>query len=416
MTVQNDKTKEVLLGDGIITAFPYTFALLDKTHIKVYLTDLDGNTTLLESGYNVDTKNCNVIYPYPFGKPLPAGWKMTIMRVVPVTQEMDLINQGALPNETLEKAYDRLTMIAQQLNEESSRSLKADVTVIGTPHQLPAPVPGKAIGWNADGTGMFNYDNPGAAVVEAEAAVVKSEAAAAQSLQSAQMAAEKANTVVEIVDTMVPWYVGDQEPPNPFPWMAWVSTADGYIKQRNAANNGWIIRAPISGMWGMPVGTMITLTGLPSSTPGFVMATGTTLIRSDYPLLWNFAANQSNNIVTDEVWSAEKRYGSYSYGDGETTFRIPMIYDFVRGLPAGGTIGRWYEDTIKLHKHKLAAARGDNNAQINSATNRGLAGWSNGLDGYTDGEGVALMEETGGPETSPKHGTLPYYIYTGEVW
>src|SRR5690606_14079653 len=148
MTVQNDKTKEVLLGDGITTRFPYTFALLDKSHIKVYLTDLDGNTTMLESGYSVDTKNSKVIYPYPFGKPLPAGWKITIMRVVPVTQEMDLINQGALPNETLERAYDKLTMISQQLNEESNRSLKADVSVIGAPYQLPAPVPGKAIGWN----------------------------------------------------------------------------------------------------------------------------------------------------------------------------------------------------------------------------------------------------------------------------
>jgi hypothetical protein len=197
MTVQNDKTKEVLLGDGITTAFPYTFALLDKSHIKVYLTDLDGNTTMLESGYSVDTKNCNVIYPYPFGKPLPAGWKMTIMRVVPVTQEMDLINQGALPNETLEKAYDKLTMIAQQLNEESNRSLKADVTVIDTPYQLPAPAPGKAVGWNADGTGMANYDNPAASVIKAEAA-------AAQAAESAQTATEKAEYVSGRIDEIAP--------------------------------------------------------------------------------------------------------------------------------------------------------------------------------------------------------------------
>jgi hypothetical protein len=177
--------------------FPYTFALLDKSHIKVYLTDLDGNTTALESGYSVDTKNCNVIYPYPFGKPLPAGWKMTIMRVVPVTQEMDLINQGALPNETLEKAYDKLTMIAQQLNEESNRSLKADVTVIGAPYQLPAPAPGKAIGWNADGTGMANYDNPAAAVINAEAA-------AAQAAESAQTATEMAEYVSRRIDENAP--------------------------------------------------------------------------------------------------------------------------------------------------------------------------------------------------------------------
>lgn len=115
------------------------------------------------------------------------------------------------------------------------------------------------------------------------------------------------------------WFVGDMEPDIKLPMQVWVDTHDGLIKQRNLENTGWIVRAPISGSWGLPVGAMITMTGLPPNTHGFVQATGTTLLRADYPLLWEFAQN-SNNIVTDEEWFEGERYYSYSYGDGETTF------------------------------------------------------------------------------------------------
>ncbi|HBR28596.1 MAG TPA: hypothetical protein DD789_04040 [Firmicutes bacterium] len=212
-------------------------------------------------------------------------------------------------------------------------------------------------------------------------------------------------------------WAGTTEPYPTYPCLIWFDTATNLIKQRTVTNDAWIIRGPISGSWGMPVGTMITLTGLPSSTPGFVIATGTTLIRADYPLLWNFAANQSNNIVTDEVWSAEKRYGSYSYGDGLTTFRIPMDFDFDRGWnPASGVpMGQWVEDTLQSFQVRMPGGNG-----LYGTTGSGFfapyRGAGNDEYKYLEiygGDHGALRT---GPETAPKHILYPKLIYTGEVW
>jgi hypothetical protein len=139
---------------------------------------LEGNETLLEGNYEVDMYHYKVIYPLS-GDPLPPGHKLILYREVPVTQEMDLTNQGALPNETLERAYDKLTLIAQQHDEAIKRSLKASLAHPGGVFDWPVPAPGKVVGWNADGTGMANYDNPGEASRIAREAADRAEAAAA---------------------------------------------------------------------------------------------------------------------------------------------------------------------------------------------------------------------------------------------
>lgn len=162
MTVQNNLNKHIYTGDGVITEFPYTFILHHESHMKVYVVDTEGTETLLEGNYEVDMYHNNVIYPLS-GDPLPPGHRLILYREVPVTQEMDLTNQGAMPNETLERAYDRLTLIAQQHDEAIKRSLKASLAHPGGVFDWPVPAPGKSVGWNEDGTGMANYDNPGAA-------------------------------------------------------------------------------------------------------------------------------------------------------------------------------------------------------------------------------------------------------------
>lgn len=216
------------------------------------------------------------------------------------------------------------------------------------------------------------------------------------------------------------WFVGDMEPEIKLPGQIWIDSYNKVIKQRNLENTGWIVRAPISGSWGVPVGTIITLAGLPANLPGWVHLTGTTLVRADYPLLWEFALN-SNNIVTDEEWFSQERYYSFSYGDGETTFRIPRVYDFVRGWdPASGLpMGQWVEDTFATHRHDvLGTSSGGIAVHFGSNENNGFCG-NNGANPtyYTNNvTGVPFIQSTGGPETAPKHGLLPKLIYTGEVW
>ena len=56
--------------------------------------------------------------------------KITIVREIPLTQETDLQNQGAFNAESLETAFDKITMITQQLNEKMDRAVLQDVTSI----------------------------------------------------------------------------------------------------------------------------------------------------------------------------------------------------------------------------------------------------------------------------------------------
>ena len=123
-------------GNGNATEFAYQFKILDRTDIKVLLTDADGKEKLLTKDYYVDVEKNVVRYPgYAVGaevpeseRPpvLPTGWKLTIYREVPVTQETDLPDQ--YPFNQVEDIGDKLTMIAQQLTDVTSRSLKISVS------------------------------------------------------------------------------------------------------------------------------------------------------------------------------------------------------------------------------------------------------------------------------------------------
>lgn len=123
-------------GNGNATEFAYQFKILDRTDIKVLLTDADGKEKLLTKDYYVDVEKNVVRYPgYAVGaevpeseRPpvLPTGWKLTIYREVPVTQETDLPDQ--YPFNQVEAIGDKLTMIAQQLTDTTDRSLKIGVS------------------------------------------------------------------------------------------------------------------------------------------------------------------------------------------------------------------------------------------------------------------------------------------------
>ncbi|MBR4592126.1 MAG: hypothetical protein IKO35_02850, partial [Elusimicrobiaceae bacterium] len=61
-------------------------------------------------------------------EPLGNGWTITLVRRTPLTQEIDLARQGELDAEVLEKGYDKLTMVAQELSEKMERCVKYPVS------------------------------------------------------------------------------------------------------------------------------------------------------------------------------------------------------------------------------------------------------------------------------------------------
>lgn len=127
MTIASETTKHVYNGDGTTTEWPYTFQLLgtDTSTIHVYLCSPTGTITETAQ-FTVDTDNLKVKYPSVASElsPLASGWKIVLLRHEPVTQTLDLENQGTFNAEAIEAELDKLTMICQQLGEVLGRTVQ----------------------------------------------------------------------------------------------------------------------------------------------------------------------------------------------------------------------------------------------------------------------------------------------------
>lgn len=117
MTVSTVVDHNDYTGNGVTTSFPYTFRIFKKTDLAVSVVDLNENITelVLDTDYTVTNaggyNGGNVVLTAP----LANGWKISIARELEPTQETDLRNQGKFFAEVHEDAFDKLTMLIQQV-------------------------------------------------------------------------------------------------------------------------------------------------------------------------------------------------------------------------------------------------------------------------------------------------------------
>jgi hypothetical protein len=148
MSVAAGSSKKIYAGDGSTTVFPITFPLpvgSTGSDIKAVVVDNLGNLTELGSNYSVDLNAMTVTYPVvggisplaPAVNALPAGWQIVLARVEPLAQLLSLVAQGSFSAAAIEKAFDLLTMIAQQLQEQMNRAV---LLPINTPDSNESPV------------------------------------------------------------------------------------------------------------------------------------------------------------------------------------------------------------------------------------------------------------------------------------
>ena len=192
-------------GNGNATEFAYQFKILDRTDIKVLLTDADGEEKLLTKDYYVDVEKNVVRYPgYAVGaevpeseRPpaLPTGWKLTIYREVPVTQETDLPDQ--YPFNQVEAIGDKLTMIAQQLTDTTDRSLKIGVS---KSTDIDTVIPwenGKSFRISDDGKKLELSEDPAKVLPLAQGVYAQTQAQAQSAAASATAAAKSEDSAFE---------------------------------------------------------------------------------------------------------------------------------------------------------------------------------------------------------------------------
>ncbi|VGH96017.1 Phage T7 tail fibre protein [Klebsiella pneumoniae] len=116
MTVSTQVSRNEYTGNGATTQYDFTFRILDKSHLLVQTLDTSESIVTLTLGTDYMVTGVN---RYNGGKvvltsALPAGYKISIERSTPVTQEASIRNQGGFFPEIHEDAFDKLTMLVQQ--------------------------------------------------------------------------------------------------------------------------------------------------------------------------------------------------------------------------------------------------------------------------------------------------------------
>lgn len=132
MTISTTTIKNSYSGDGSTTAFTYTFKITDQDDIDVIIRSSDGTETTktITTHYTVSgVGNAGGgTVTFTSGN-IPAATETVLLRRdTPQTQGTDLIENDPLPANTLEDAFDKLTSITQELQEEVDRSLKLSRT------------------------------------------------------------------------------------------------------------------------------------------------------------------------------------------------------------------------------------------------------------------------------------------------
>lgn len=141
MSISSATNRVDYTGNGAVDTYSYTFRIFAQGDLLVTVKDTsDVETTLTistdytvtgvgsTSGGTVVLVNSGQAWLDGDGD-LLSGYTLTIRRVVDLVQETDIRNQGDFYPETHEDAFDYLTMIDQQQQDEISRSVKNPETI-----------------------------------------------------------------------------------------------------------------------------------------------------------------------------------------------------------------------------------------------------------------------------------------------
>lgn len=174
-------------ADGVQTAFTFPFAVFKAADLQVWVDKAQVVAGFSLSGVGVSSGGA-VLFAVP---PAP-GCRVTLRRRVALERTTDFQTDGIIRAKTLNDELDYQVAAVQQVAEDVSRCLSRPFTSTSTADlSLPDPLPGKAIGWNADGSGLVNDPADFAATV----AAVTTDAAAAAAARVGVDAAVSATAV-----------------------------------------------------------------------------------------------------------------------------------------------------------------------------------------------------------------------------
>jgi len=156
MTVTSTNQKVQFNGTGSTTVFAYNFKIFAQTDLSVILRSAAGTETpqQLTTKYTVsgvgEASGGNVT----MGTAPPAGTTLTILRVQPNLQGLDLVPNDPFPAGSMEDALDKLTFMVQTHDEEIRRSIKASPTNVISGSEFTVSATDRA-------NKLFSFDSSG---------------------------------------------------------------------------------------------------------------------------------------------------------------------------------------------------------------------------------------------------------------
>lgn len=167
MTISSTNRKAgPFIGNDSASVFPFAFSVFSAA--DVYAVQLNTVTSVetpltLGADYTVtlnadQSANPGGTLTLTAG-PLATGLTLTLTTAVTPLQLTDLTNQGGFYPRVITRAFDKLTVLAQQILERLGRSLTLPLSApANVSTALPVPEANKALVWNSTATGLANYD------------------------------------------------------------------------------------------------------------------------------------------------------------------------------------------------------------------------------------------------------------------
>lgn len=201
--IQTTYTPDYYNGTGLVSSYAFHFRILRKADLIVkVLTIATGAvvTLVLDSDYTIPDADVNT----PSGgsvvlsSPLASGDRIFLIRDTARTQLVDLTEASPFPAETVEKEFDRLTMMIQELTYGLRQAAAFADTSLFIDISLPDPQNGDVLGW-VNGI-LANVDPSQGLVIGDEVSITPSDSTYAVVFDD-----ELANVAYQIIGLTANW-------------------------------------------------------------------------------------------------------------------------------------------------------------------------------------------------------------------
>jgi hypothetical protein len=149
VTIATTTTRNNYTGNGVTTAFAYTWKCLVATDMAVYV-----GGVLQASGYTVAGVGEAAGGSVTFTTAPASGAAVSLISAAPMTQAVDLVENDPLPAQTVEGAFDKVTRLVQQLNETVGRAVKFGTASLFSGVTFPDLVANRYLRVNGGATGL----------------------------------------------------------------------------------------------------------------------------------------------------------------------------------------------------------------------------------------------------------------------